>query len=135
MVKFVGFHLAPLWHCSQRFFNGSAANCPLCSSAWQSVHKANLTLYFVSLPAGLWQSAHFTLACGVTSANLVLAWSAAVNVEGLQPFTVWQLSHPPLSGRFANCPLCSSLWQSVHVLNGILALKSPLLWHAMQETC
>ena len=60
----MALNVAPSWHCSQRFFQGAPANCPSCSSLWQSTQSANLILNFVFLPAGVWHEAHLTAACG-----------------------------------------------------------------------
>ena len=76
IVKLVVLNVAPLWHCSQRLRHGSPANWPSCSSRWQSTQAANLILNFVAAPAGMWQAAQLTFACGKLSGKPVFAWSA-----------------------------------------------------------
>ena len=50
--------------------------------------------------------------CGMSALQgiAVAAWSFTVNVEGLNPSTVWQEAHSPPPARLANCPLCGSGW-------------------------
>src|SRR6516164_3797731 len=47
-VKVEAAKVFTVWQPSHLLFNGGPANWPLCSSLWQSVHSANLILYFVA---------------------------------------------------------------------------------------
>src|SRR5258708_12464248 len=96
-------------------------------SSWQSLHCVATILYNVSLPLrplGRWHLPQSTFACRSWSGYFDVACSFTPYMEGFQLSTVWHGAHSPLSVRAANCPLCSSLWQSIHLPNAIRLLHS-----------
>src|SRR5260370_19955733 len=106
-------------------------------SSWQSLHCVATILYSVSLPLRPLCRRHLpqsTFACRSWSGYFDVACSFTPYMEGFQLSTVWHGAHSPLSVRAANCPLCSSLWQSMHLPNAICVLKSLPLWQSLQAT-
>src|ERR1700719_17395 len=106
-------------------------------SSWQSLHWVAVILNSVSLPLtplGSWHLSHSTLACRSRSGYFDVACSFTPYVDGFQLSTLWHAAHSPWSARAVNCPLCASLWQSMHLANAICVLKSLPLWQSLHAT-